>query len=126
MRRVERYPVVWGAIVVVLLIALAGTFIAYLHSNTQASCINAVLRSRNDLTDADHINEARKIAGQKVAVTHESIGLKLALSSDMEDRRRGVLLYQQGVTEFKKSLSDWQARDNVINAARAAHPLGHC
>lgn len=126
MKRVERYPVVWGAIVTVLLVALSGAFIAYLHANAKASCINNVLRSRNELTGQDHVNEALKIAGQKVAVTHQATGLKLALGNDPAEQRRGVLLYQQGVAEFKRSLSDWQARDNRINAERSAHPLGEC
>jgi Flp pilus assembly protein TadG len=125
-KRTERWPFVWAAIVTVLLVALAGTFIAYLRASSVARCTNDALRGRNDLTAQDHVNEARKIAGQKVAVTHQALGLKLALTDNAADQRRGVLLYQRGVTEFKQSLTDWQTRDNRVNAERAAHPLGRC
>jgi hypothetical protein len=125
-KRVERYPVVWGAIVVVLLVALAGTLIAYVHANTTASCLNNVLGTRDRLGQLDHRNEAQKIADQKAAVKDQAAGVRLILTGDPAQGQRGALLYQRGVNEFVESLARWQARDAQINAERVKSPLGFC
>lgn len=132
----DSYIVVWATITAVLVLTCAALGIALAavsRSNTTAQyaksvaqCINDVLRSRNDLTNQDHVNEAQKIAGQAKAVQDQAEGIRLILTTDPAQQRRGALLYQQGVTEFQQALANWQARDDQINAERAKHPLGRC
>lgn len=125
----DSYIIIWASITGVLVIACAALGIGLAsasHANATANCINAVLRTRNDLTNQDHVNEAQKIADQKVAVNDQAAGVRLILTGELEQQQRGALLYQQGVSEFKQSLARWQERDAEINAERAKHPLGRC
>lgn len=52
-KKAERWPLIWAAIVTVLLVALAGTFTAYLHASSAIKCINGTLGSRAGVTQKD-------------------------------------------------------------------------
>ena len=125
----DSYIIIWATITAILVLTCAALGIALSaisNGKTTADCINNVLKTRQDLTTRDHQNEAQKIADQAVAVDDQATGIRLILTTDPALQERGALLYQQGVNEFKRSLADWQARDNQIAAERAKHPLGRC
>ena len=125
----DSYIIIWATMTAILVLTCAALGIglaAVSHANTTAECLNNVLRTRQNLTTRDHLNEAQKIADQVIAVDHQAQGIRLVLTTDRVQQERGALLYQQGVNEFKQALADWQARDNQIAAERARHPLGRC
>jgi hypothetical protein len=128
--RSDRWPWVWFAIVVLLVIAVAGLSVglaAASRSTGIANCINDTLGVRQQYTDMDHQNERRKILDQKAAEQDKARGLtELTVGKTRAAQLAGFNLYRRGVDEFEKSLADWLARDRLIAALRAKHPLGRC
>lgn len=54
-----RYIKWWAALAAVLLIALGGTTLAYLHAGGVADCLNNILKTRNGPSTADNRSNLR-------------------------------------------------------------------
>jgi hypothetical protein len=129
-RRSDRWPWVWFAIVVLLVIAVAGLsvgLVAASRSTRIANCINDTLGVRQQYADMDHANERQKIQDQTLAEADKAAGLsQLTAGKTRAEQLAGFNLYRRGVDEFEKALTDWLARDKKITALRARVPLGEC
>lgn len=118
---------VWVAIVVVLLIALAGSLIANLHAASVARCVNTSLAARDAITGQLHAADVRRVEGQKDAEKVKSAGLNdIAHATTQAQGVAGFHRYIDGENQFTKTLDDYITESNRLRAAQLRHPLGRC
>lgn len=137
----ERWIRYWAAIVVVLLVALGGTTIAYLHASAAAekattasheasaavACVNRILGERAQLTRQDalaHIDFARvlKSYNEAFAVLIVDIAKKKPESQTKAD----FLVVVRDAPLLAVATQRYDAILAADQAARDAHPFSKC
>lgn len=127
MKRADRWPWVWAAIVTVLLVAVAGFAIAYLHAASVATCVNTVLAARDEITGQIHAADVDRVEGQRAAERVKSDGLnQLARATTQAEGIAGFRRYTDGERQFTKTLVDYINESNRLRAEQLKHPLGQC
>lgn len=127
LRAPEERTWVWVAIIVMLLIALATSLIAYLHAASVARCVNTSLAARDALTGQLHAADVKRVQGQKDAEKVKTDGLnQIAHATSQAEGVAGFHRYIDGERQFTKTLDDYIAESNRIRAAQLRHPLGQC
>jgi hypothetical protein len=113
-RRTERWPFVWAALCMVLLVAIASLSIALsaaLSSNKVASCVNHALGQRAATTVSD--------ADAHVLFAQAVLGLFLTPKATQAQRAHEAEVFKAQVETYVRTL--------VANQQfRASHPLGRC
>lgn len=102
----------WAALAAVLLVALGGATLAYLHASATANCVNAILASRNGPSTRDaeaHIAWAKAV---KAAVNTPPS------ASRAQQEAAGAALRAATSRYFVVLVADQKVR--------AQHPLGAC
>lgn len=124
-RRIDKWAIIWPAIVLVLLVGLGAMAIGLHAANTadqarqgngqtvqqlrrHIACINHSLAVRQRYINEDHGAEVAKVSGQVRGL--------LRLRSDPE----------AGVLQFTRASEHYLARIAAIDREQKQHPLGRC